>query len=142
MNGRSGTELAGDEDISPWLVAASTAAGALLLLLAAVVLLGLPLPHRSSGAGHAAAVPVIGAPRDQAATPLPLLTAVPIEPPFVLRPPAPLVDLTVPVVPGSEAATIAATPACVVLRTERGPSGFFLGDGLLDMIARAHPECP
>lgn len=145
MDGADELDQAADdgEGMAPWLVAASVAATTMLLLLAVAVLLGLPLPRRSAGASRAGAVPVISAPREVASPPLPVLTAVPPTPaPFVLRPPAPLIDRSASPVPGSDAAAIAGTPACVTLRTGQGRDGFWLGDGLLDLIARAHPECP
>jgi len=106
----------------------------LVIMLATAVLFGIRLPARGTGIAQAAQPTVVISIQAQRLPP----TATP----FVLRPHAPPILSVVVPQPGSAETDVATLPACVALRTGRAPNGGRLGDGLLDLIACAHPECP
>jgi hypothetical protein len=106
----------------------------LVFMLAAGVLFGIRLPGNGAGVAQPAHPTVVISLQAQRLPPTP--------PPFVWRPHAPPILSVVVPLPGSAEADVATLPACVALRTGRAPNGGRLGDGLLDLIAHAHPECP
>src|SRR2546423_758419 len=92
------------EALSLPLLVASLVAPVILLALAAIVLLGLSFPGRPGGQASNRALPAIVVAVE---TPLPVMTALPdIATPFVLRPPAALIDRSGTPAPGSQAAVI------------------------------------
>jgi hypothetical protein len=116
------------------LLAVGAATPLLVFMLAAAVLFGIRLPARGAGVAQPAHPTVVISLQAQRLPPTPT--------PFVLRPHAPPILSVVVPLAGSAEADVATLPACVALRTGRAPNGGRLGDGLLDLIAHAHPECP
>ena len=105
-----------------------------MIMVVTAVLFGIRLPVNGAGIAQVAQPTVVISIQAQRLPP----TATP----FVLRPHAPPILSVVVPRTGSAEADIAALPAWVALRTGRAPNGGRLGDGLLDLIACAHPECP